>query len=156
MCNSRFKAKCGCTIMRSHKIQSLWLDLKNHINMTCVGSYGLFLWSMKWSNHKVIQLFVWQANARSLFLSLFVALFVSICKWLFLCLSGCISATQEININGPSSCVSLWTPSLPAWTMSRAQKENRDCRERAGAALRSRPSRVTDVEVRPGVFSQGN
>lgn len=32
---SYFQAKRGRAIMWSHKIQSLWLDLKTHINMTC-------------------------------------------------------------------------------------------------------------------------
>ncbi|XP_029285952.1 metalloprotease TIKI2 [Cottoperca gobio] len=42
--------------------------------------------------------------------------------------------------------------------MSRSQKENRAVRKEPGPALRSRPSRVTDVVVRtgPGVFSRGH
>lgn len=59
---SYFQAKRGRAIMRSHKIQSLWLDLKIHINMTCLKLKKLkavdyipyftafFLWMTKWNN----------------------------------------------------------------------------------------------------------
>lgn len=53
---------------------------------------------------------------------------------------------QELNINGPSSCLSLG-PLTSSLNHVQSAKGKQDCQERAGAALRSRPSRVTDVVV---------
>lgn len=66
MYNRHFQAKCGRTGMWSHKIQSLWSDLKNHINVTYVTAgtgligHGLFLCIIKWYSHNVtLALYVW-------------------------------------------------------------------------------------------------
>ncbi len=167
MYNSHFQAKCGRTIMWSHKIQSLWSDLKNHINMTGVtaGSgfivHGLFLWIIKWNSRKDLR---WSWRCLSdrpmichcpvcYYNPLFVSIYVCV-KWLFLCLSGWISAMQEININGPSSCLSLG-PLTSSLNHVQSAEGKQDCRERAGAVLRSRPSRVTDVVVRSRSFFAG-
>lgn len=91
--------------------------------MTCVGSgftvRGLFLWIIKWNNENVgfQMLGILARDPQSLSL---------------------VYAVQQININGPSHCLCLghFTSNL---NHVQSTKRKQDCREGAGAALRSRP-----------------
>lgn len=157
---SHFQAKCGRIIMWSHKIQSLWSDLKNHINMTCVTAgtgieaYGLFFWIIRGNNPNLEFEMFW---ILALSLTGCVCLSFYVCvKWLFLCLSGCISSIQQININGPSSCLCLGTFSFGLNFVQSAEGKQ-DCRERArGQRSGQGPLELPMSWTNPGVFSQGN
>lgn len=164
MCYSHFQTKCGRLIMWSHKIQSLWSDHKNHINMTCVTAgtrlmlYGLFLCIVKWNNHNIGLERFWTLalSMNSVKRSVCVSLYVCV-KWLFLCLSGCITSMQQININGPSMLPLPWSTHFQSEPCPEHRRKTGPSGERAGAALGSRPSRVTDVVVwSREFFSRGN
>lgn len=152
---SCFWAKCGRSIMWSHKIQSLWSDLKHHINMTCVlhqaddaVAYSCGIENgitAKWE----LRYFgscrrVWQSHEVFVSLPLW-----SVCFFVFM-----TTYNIHININGPNGSLCFGALSSSVNWVQRAERKQ-DCRESARAAFRSKPSWITDVVVRSKSFFTG-